>query len=209
MSRIDKPNIHDDSFVVTDEPQKTKRDEVRRMVRANAMRDYWRRKKKATRTSSAQSSRKECADLDRPQALANDLNVEQFDGASTWTNGQLQANAGFDTPAVRFLNNTFEDVIVNTDANHFSIYDDQDNAKVIPETLPIWSASTKSRGFGADSMQMSLGPASGIGGGCSIIDPFDTLPLEGSRHNDIVLSHSKLTHLSCIYELRTRCGHAY
>ena len=158
--------------------------ETRRLIRANAMRDYWRRKKGQKVKYAKGNPIDERYTTERGQILVNDLVYDETSNLAWQIRDMPPSSAEEKQLHVKLRDNSLAELAVEKADQCLSL--DGDDARIIYEQRRK-DAGSRSAGMYAWPMS-DLSRSPGLG----LIDPFNMLPIGGSpEHNSFVLSHCK------------------
>ena len=187
------------SFVITSASQEIKDRERRKIVRANAMRDYWRRKKLASK-DLAKTTGNNHIDKDggRPTGPIGSLVEDDPDSATRGEPGEPSGSAGTQHLVLEHQTNTSNRTrhIRNKDASPAAPHGDTNAVDPTHMRDP-----DQARRCNHTSLQKTFvpGPSEVVGNG--VIDPFDALPIAGSQHC-YVLRNRKILHTEPVLYVR-------
>ena len=158
--------------------------EARRLIRAHAMRDYWRRKKGQKVKYAKGTLIDERTTTERSQIPVNNL-VHHETSNIAWRIRDLPPSSADEKQLhVKLRDNQVAELAVKKADQ--CLFFDGDDAKIIHEQRRK-DAGRRSAGMYAWPMS-DLSRSPGLG----VIDPFNMLPIGGSpEHNSFVLSHCK------------------
>ena len=175
-----EPIVNERSFVFSDGIHKASDGEVRRKIRANAMQDYWRRRKLGTKSvSDNRSMRSRSVTFeDSPCDLGDD------EPATIWwrENGRPKLSSG-----------SVEATVEPTDSSAA--------AQTAHATHPQKGDPSKN-----EAMVLNRNSITDISFdiGNSMFDPFNASALDGSRNERILLSHCKYLSFYAMPRIRQR-----
>ena len=167
------------SFVITSASQEIKDRERRKIVRANAMRDYWRRKKLASKEKATGDHHID-KDGGRPTGLIDSLVEDDPDAATRGEPGEPSGSAGTQHMVLEHQTNTSNRIrhTRNKDASPTAPHDGDTNA-VEPTHI---RDPNRARRCNHTSLQKTFVPSPSELLGSGVTDPFDALPIAGSQH---------------------------
>ena len=176
-----EPTVDDFSFVISDGTRKTNDREVQRKIRANAMRDYWRRRKLETKSIPDHGSTQSCNV--GFETSCGDLG---FDGSERiwWREGGV-VEAGLEA---KDCSSRYAAKRVAAECHLLLPHPATQSAHATPSQRRDTSKHRENEG---ESRNGSSIAALSIRMGNSMSDPFNASALEISRHDSFLLSHRK------------------
>lgn len=188
------------SFVITSASQEVKDRERRRIVRANAMRDYWRRKKLASKDLSKATGGHVDKDEERPTRPIDSLVEDDPNAATRGEHGGLPRSARTQSLALEHQTNTSSRIIGhprNKDVSPAAPHDGDTDA-VEPTNTRKPDQTCRSN---HTSLQKTFVPSPSELLGNGATDPFDALPIVGSQHSHVLRNrkYSTLYLSDCIW----------
>ena len=180
------------SFVITSASQEVKDRERRRIVRANAMRYYWRRKKLASKDLPKTIGNHVDKDGGRPARLIQCLVEDDPDAATHGEQAELSRSAGTHHLLLEYQPNPSSRIkqTRNKDASPAAPHDGDNNA-VGPTHM---EDPARARRSNRTSLQKAFAPGPSERLGSGVTDPFDALPIGGAQHC-YVLRNRKIIHI--------------
>lgn len=180
-----EPIVNERSFVFSDGPHKTSDREVRRQIRANAMRDYWRRRRLETKSVSDNGSTQSRGVTFEDSPC--DLGYDEPARVSWPENGQQKLSSGLVEATVESTDCSSREMVKKVAAE----------CPLLPShaaTQTAHATHPQKRDTGKNEVvflnESSISNLSfNIGNG--MIDPFNASALEGSRRDSFILSHRK------------------
>ena len=176
-----KPKKGQWSFVNNSGPNED--DEARRLIRANAMRDYWRRKKQHKQRNGKHTVIAKDSTADRDVIPASSL-VPGSTSRYVWR--------------LKEKPRSFQGTGPHSDFYESELAVDKDDSVVsigFEDTRSIYGAALHCDGSSGTAYHWPIGqeaPGAFLSLGSDVIDPFNALPIGGScKHNSFVLSHCK------------------
>lgn len=176
-----EPTVDDCSFVISDGTRKTNDREVQRKIRANAMRDYWRRRKFETK-----SIPDHCSTQNRNVDLETSFTDLGFDGSERiwWREvGQRKLASRVVEAGLEAKDCSSGPAIQNVAAEWRL-----SPSHPTPPQRRDTSKDCENEGESRNGSSIATLP---IRMGNSMSDPFNASALEISRHDSFLLSHSK------------------
>ena len=193
MSRPNQPYVdfqavQDWSFVTFSKPPAAGDRVLRRLVRANATRDYWRQKKQGLQNRSK-------ASVGHPSdEVRTDTSIDGFvprDSGSTgrWTGEDSRMSAHISRLALETETSSVTELAGNRYSDLAFINTEESSATDPREPIP----ADKTLDDNLARLQATFNPSPSRVPGCGFVDPYNALPIGGSApYNSFVLSHRGL-----------------
>ena len=168
------------SFVITSASQEIKDRERRRIVRANAMRDYWRRKKLVFRDTSKETGNQVDKEGGRPTRPIDSLVEDDPDAATSGGQGGLPPSARAQHHLALEQTNTSNRMRQTRDKDGVFAAPHNGYTNAVKPT-PMGDPN-RAHHSNHTSLQktFALSPSELLGSG--VTDPFDALPIGGPQH---------------------------
>ena len=183
-----EPVVNECSFVTSNGTQKTGDREVQRKIRANAMRNYWRRRRFETKSVSddASTQTRSVTSEESPRDLVLDDSARIW----WWENEQPKVSAGLVEATVETKDWSSKQAVRN-EAADCDLLPSRAASRTARATHPQKQDTDKKCDHEETLVNESSVTSLSISVGDGIADPFNASALEGSRRDSFLLSHRK------------------